>query len=197
MAGPNERLEEQIAFVLELDGAKTILRRNPLRDNSRRENDAEHMWHLAVMAMVLHEHAEEPVDVCRVLGMLLVHDIVEIDAGDTFIYDEQAHSDKMERERRAAERIFGLLPSDQGRELRALWEEFEARESPDARFAAAIDRLQPLLLNHASGGGAWREHGVRREQVTERNARIGASAPELWRLAREIIADAAASGYLD
>lgn len=192
----DERLGRQIEFVLECDRAKAVLRRNPLSDGSRRENDAEHSWHLALMALVLAEHADEPVDVGRVVRMLLVHDLVEIDAGDTFVYDDAAHADKEDRERRAADRIFGLLPDDQGAELRQLWEEFEARETPEARFAGAVDRLSPLLLNRASGGGAWREHGVRAEQVLELNARIGEAAPGLWEYAKGLIHDAVDEGLL-
>lgn len=191
-----DRLRSQIEFVLECDKAKRVLRQNPLSDGSRRENDAEHSWHLALMALVLAEHASEPVDVGVVLRMLLVHDLVEIDAGDTFVYDEAAHADKEEREAAAAERIFGLLPADQGDAFRALWEEFEARETPEARFAGAVDRLSPLLLNRASGGGAWGEHGITAPRVRELNARIGDAAPELWVYARELIDGAVEAGLL-
>lgn len=191
-----DRLRRQIEFVLECDRAKRVLRRNPLSDGSRRENDAEHSWHLAVMAIVLAEHAADPVDVGRVVRMLLIHDLVEIDAGDTFVYDDEAHVDKEEREAAAADRIFGLLPSDQGERFRALWEEFEARETPEARFAAAVDRLSPLLLNRASGGGAWREHGITADRVRELNSRIGESAPDLWDYARGLIEGAVEAGIL-
>lgn len=139
------RLRRQLDFILEIDKAKAVLRRSRLLDGSRRENDAEHAWHLAVMALVLAEYANEPIDLSRVVKMLLVHDIVEIDAGDTFIYDDSDPAAKAERERQAAHRIFGLLPADQQQELLALWEEFEARRTADARFAAALDRLQPQI----------------------------------------------------
>lgn len=192
----DDRLQRQLAFVREIDAAKRVLRQNPLADGTRRENDAEHMWHLAVMAVVLAEHATEPVDLLRVLKMLLVHDIVEIDAGDTFVYDEAARAGKVEREREAAERIFGLLPGDQGAELHALWEEFEAQATPEARFAAAVDRLLPMMLNHAAGGGAWAMHGITNDRVRARNEHIAGVAPELWEAARALIDDAVARGIL-
>ena len=191
------RLEQQLRFIVELDKVKSVFRQNPLADGSRKENDAEHMWHLAVLVLVLAEHADEPIDVAKVLTMVLLHDIVEIDAGDTFVYDEAAHHDKEERELAAAERIYGLLPDDQGDRFRAVWDEFEARESAEARFAAAVDRLQPLLLNHASGGGAWQEHGISSDRVLKRNAPIGSSSSTLWDAAQRLIADAVAKGYLE
>ena len=142
-----DRFEQQLRFIVEIDRLKNVLRRTLLTDASRRENSAEHSWHIALMAPLLAEHACEPVNVERVMRMLLVHDIVEIDAGDTFAYDANGNADKAERERRAADRLYGLLPDDQARELRAAWEEFEAAESAEARFAHALDRLQPLLQN--------------------------------------------------
>ncbi len=193
---PADRLERQLAFVREIDKAKGVLRQNPLSDDSRRENDAEHMWHLSVMAMVLAEHATETVDLLRVLRMLLIHDIVEIDAGDTFVYDDAAREGKQAREREAAERIFGILPEDQGAELRDLWEEFEARATPEARFAVAVDRLLPMMLNHASGGGAWSVHGITNDRVRARNEHIAEVAPDLWEAARALIDDAVARGIL-
>jgi putative hydrolase of HD superfamily len=192
----DERLTQQLSFILELDKAKQIFRQNPLTDGSRRENDAEHMWHLAVMTAVLAEHADEPVDVAKVIVMLLLHDVVEIDAGDTFVYDEAAHEGKEERERAAADRIFGLLPADQVRAFRDLWDEFEAKATPEARFAGAMDRLQPLLLNHASAGGAWAEHGIVATQVRKRNAPIGDASARLWAEALAVIDDAVGKGYL-
>jgi putative hydrolases of HD superfamily len=157
------RLEQQIAFVLELDRLKHVLRENPLADGSRRENTAEHSWHLAMMATVLAEHAEAPVDVGRVVQMLLLHDVVEIDAGDTFVYlaaDATVRAQQEQREQAAADRIFGLLPAEQGERLRATWDEFEAALTPEARFAKAVDRLAPMLLNEASGGGSWKRLGI-------------------------------------
>lgn len=194
---PSERLGRQLRFLLELDRLKGVLRRNRLADGSRRENDAEHSWHLAVAALVLREYAPPGVDPARAVAMLLLHDAVEIDAGDAFLYDPVAQAGRAERERRAAERIYGLLPPDQARELRGLWEEFEAGETPTARFAAALDRLLPLLLNHASGGAAWREHRVRQGQVQAATRSLAEASPVLARLAEALIDDAAARGYLD
>lgn len=157
------RLTEQIAFLVEIDKLKTVLRQTPIADGSRRENTAEHSWHLAMFAMVLAEHAPEPVDIARVITMLLLHDIVEIDAGDTFIYaaaDPAVAAQQEADELAAAHRIFSLLPVDQAARLRALWDEFEAKESSDAKFAKTIDRLQPILLNRVSGGGSWKVHAI-------------------------------------
>jgi len=191
-----ERFQKQLDFIIEIDRAKQILRRTLLTDGSRRENDAEHSWHIAVMAMILQEHAADSLDLSRTLQMLLIHDIVEIDAGDTFSYDEKAQADKAEREAKAADRLFGLLPEDQGRRLRELWEEFEARRTPEARFAAALDRLQPLMHNYITQGAAWRAHGVTKRQVIERNRHIAESAPSLWAYASSLIEDAVQKGYL-
>lgn len=191
-----ERLERQLQFILEIDRLKGVLRRTLLSDRSRRENSAEHSWHLAVMAVLLEEHAAVEVDLSRVVKMLLVHDVVEIDAGDTFLYDEPARQNKDAAERRAAERLFGLLPPDQGSELREIWDEFEARETPEARYAYALDRLQPLLLNVATEGVAWREHGVRSHQVLDMNRPMGEGAPTLWERARTLIEQAMEKGWL-
>ncbi len=191
-----DRLQRQLAFIVEIDKAKTILRNSLVIEAGRRENDAEHAWHLAVMARLLAEYAREEIDVDRVIEMLLVHDLVEIDAGDTFIYDTAARERQAEKERAAADRIFGLLPPDQADALRAAWEEFEARQTPEARFAFALDRLQPLLLNFHTQGHAWRKHGVRRAQVMAVNATIAYGAPELWEYARELIDEAVQRGYL-
>ncbi len=159
------RLAEQIAFLVEIDQLKTIIRQNLIADGSRQENTAEHSWHLAMCALILAEHANEPVDIGKVVQMLLIHDLVEIDAGDTFVYasaEQLAAQDHIEQA--AAERIFGLLPIDQGARLRALWEEFEAKETAEAKFAKAVDRVQPMLLNLASGGGSWERHGITADQ---------------------------------
>ena len=192
----SERLDAQIEFILELDKAKHVLRQNTVADASRRENDAEHMWHLAVMALVLREHAAADIDILRVVEMLLVHDVVEIDAGDTFAYDDAGQVDKEARETAAAERIFGLLPEDQARWIWELWLEFEAKATPEARFAASIDRLQPLLLNAASGGQAWSRHAVTADRVRARNAHIADGAPLLWEWAQWVIAGAIVEGIL-
>jgi putative hydrolase of HD superfamily len=162
------RLQQQIAFLVEIDRLKQILRRTRLVGGERLENSAEHSWHIAMIALVLAEHANEPVDVGHVIKMLLVHDIVEIDAGDTFAYDLAGYLDKEERERVAADRLFGLLPPDQCAELRGLWEEFEVQQSADARFANLCDRLMPSLQNYHNGGGTWREAGVDRAMVDHR-----------------------------
>ena len=192
-----ERLEKQVGFILEIDKLKHVLRRSVTIDPRRRENDSEHSWHLGVMAVLLAEYVrDESLDLTRVLQMVLVHDAVEIDAGDTYCYDEDRERDRVARERRAADRIFNMLPADQAEELRHLWDEFEERSTPEARFAAALDRLQPLLLNYHSKGLSWQHHGVSREQVLERNRPIEASCPSLWRFAVDLIDDAVSKGYL-
>jgi len=191
-----ERLQRQIAFIVEADRLKGVLRKTTLCDGSRAENSAEHSWHLALMVSVLAEYAEPGVDSGRVLRMLLVHDLVEIDAGDTFAYDVAANVGREARELLAAERIFGLLPGEQAEEFRALWEEFEAQATMDARFAAALDRLQPLLNNHNSGGGSWRAHAVTREQVERRMRPIEVALPALWPLVRDIVDRNCAAGHI-
>jgi putative hydrolase of HD superfamily len=193
---PETRLARQLAFVVELDKLKRTLRQTTLVDASRQENSAEHSWHLGMMAALLGEYAEPPVDLLRVLRMVLVHDVIEIDAGDTFCYDPRANLDKEERERRAAARLFGLLPPDQGEELHALWEEFEEGATPEARFAIALDRLQPLLQNFHTEGGTWRKHGITREQVLRRMRPIRDAAPELWPAVEGMIDHACAAGWV-
>jgi putative hydrolase of HD superfamily len=190
------RLDQQLKFIVEIDQLKSVLRRSLLCDASRRENSAEHSWHLAVMAALLAEYAAEPVEVLRVLKMLVIHDIVEIDAGDTYAYDPEANTTRNAREEEAAERIFGLLPEDQGRELRGLWDEFEAGATADARYANALDRLQPLLLNFQSGGISWLQHGVSAAAVLERMRPIQVGTPELWSLVQKIVTEATARGLL-
>ncbi len=193
----SDRLTAQIDFILEIDKMKTILRQNvPITQPYRQENDAEHSWHLAMMALLLADYADRPVDPARVVKMLLIHDLVEIDAGDTFIYDEAAHHDKEDREQRAADRIFGLLPDDQRDELRGLWDEFEARQSDDARFAAALDRLQPVLLNHATQGGRWRKNGVTAAKVLNRTKIVADGSQALWELLQDRVRDAVEQGYI-
>jgi putative hydrolase of HD superfamily len=177
----NDRLTRQMAFVAEADQLKQVLRRTPLGDRSRRENSAEHSWHVAVAALALCEHAE-PLDLRRVLELIAVHDLVEIDAGDTFAYDRdlEVHRTKAERERAAAARIFGLLPPDQAGRLHALWEEFEAAATAEARFANALDRLQALVQNMVAGGGSWVEYHVTRSQVLARMAPVESAMPAVW-----------------
>lgn len=192
----DNRLAQQVAFLIEADKLKQVLRRTPLADASRKENSAEHSWHLILAAMVLLEHAVHGVDLPRVLEMLAVHDLVEIDAGDTFAYDAQDLVTKADRERSAAERVFGLLPPEQASRLRALWEEFETQETPDARFANALDRLQPLLLNACAQGGSWRDHDLEREQVLQRMAPIQTALPVAWPLVLKIVDQFCASGVL-
>jgi len=193
----NDRLARQLGFIIEIDRLKSIVRRAPLADGSRRENSAEHSWHLAVMAMVLAEHADEPIDVGRVVRLVLVHDIIEIDAEDTFAYDPTGYLDKAEREQRAAERLFGLLPDDQSAEFRALWDEFEAHRTLEARFANALDRLMPLLHNYLNEGGVWRENGITPEQVRARMAPVAAGSAALGEVVETVVADALARGYFD
>lgn len=175
-----ERLKRQMEFIVEVDKVKNIFRQNYLADGERRENDAEHSWHMALMAVLLKEYAEEEIDLARVLPMVLVHDLVEIDAGDTYAYDEAGALTKAERETRAADRIFAILPEDQGRWLRGLWEEFEAYETADAKYAHMLDNCQPLLLNNASGGKSWREHQVKKSQIYRRNQHTGEGSGEIW-----------------
>ncbi len=191
------RLKQQLDFIIEIDKVKQILRQTLLMDASRQENDAEHSWHLAMMALVLAEYANAPVDILKVIKMVLIHDLVEIDAGDTFLYgDARQQEEHRQRERQAAIRIFGLLPAEQGAELKALWEEFEAKESMEARFAGALDRLQPLLHNYQTQGAAWQQHGVKVEQVLKMNAVIASGSEELWEYALQLIESAVTKGYL-
>jgi putative hydrolases of HD superfamily len=189
-------LARRLRFVLEADRLKSVLRRTRLLDGSRHENSAEHSWHLALMAVLLADTAAAEVDLLRVLSMLLVHDVVEIDADDTFAYDAAANLDRAERERLAADRLFGLLPEADAREMRGLWEEFEAGETTDARFAVALDRIQPLLLNANGGGGTWREHAVTRALVLRRMEPIRHGAPGLWPFVTRTIDEACAAGHI-
>jgi putative hydrolases of HD superfamily len=193
----NARLARQISFISEADKLKTVIRRTPLADGARLENSAEHSWHLALAAMALVEYAPG-VDLGRVLELVTVHDLVEIDAGDTFAYDPDGsvHRTKADRERAAADRVFGLLPSDQAARLRARWEEFEAMQSAEARYANALDRLQALLQNMNAGGGSWREYGVSRAQVLARMAPVETALPEVWPFILEVIDRFCASGAI-
>ena len=182
-----ERFEKQLRFILEIDREKNILRQTHLSGGGRQENDAEHAWHMAVMAYLLREYANEPIDLAKTLMMILIHDVVEIDAGDTYAYDEAAAATQREREEAAAERLFGLLPEDQGRELQGLFEEFEAYETAEARFAHTMDNFQPLMLNDSNGGGDWRARGVRRSQVEKRNEKTGTGSGKIWDYMQKII----------
>ena len=190
-------LDDQIRFLLEADRLKTVLRQSRITDDSRRENSAEHSWHLALMAVVLAGHAPAGTDLPRVLAMLLIHDLVEIHAGDLFVYSEPAALARQEEaERAAADRIFPLLPPGQAAALRGLWDEFEERRTPEARFARALDRLQPMLLNTVTGGGTWASHGVTADQVLLRVALIEDGSPTLGAYARELVASAVRNGLL-
>ena len=192
-----ERLAQQIRFIIEVDKLKEIFRQTVLINSRRAENDAEHSWHLCLIVITLAEHANGPqLDVLRVLKMLIIHDLVEIDAGDTFAYDVKAMADQHAREAVAADRIFGLLPPDQRREFRALWDEFESRRTPEARFAAAVDRFQPMLLNCHTEGAAWRRHGVTRDRVIARNSYIAEGSTTLWEYAQAMIEQTVAAGHL-
>ena len=192
-----DRFSQQIKFILELDKLKNVYRQTLVLHEDRQENDAEHSFHLAVMACILAEHAREKVDVLHVMKMVLMHDVVEIDAGDTYCYDEAGNQTKAERERKSADRIFALLPEDQCREYRGLWEEFEARETPEAKFANALDRIHPMLLNYIKGGISWKKHGIHAEQVEKRNCGVTADGSErIGEFAKEIIETAKAEGML-
>lgn len=182
-----KRLEQQIAFILEIDKVKQIMRQTSLTDGNRKENDAEHSWHIALMALLLKEYAEDEVDVAKVMTMVLVHDLVEIDAGDTYAYDEAAAESKKEREQKAADRIFGILPADQGNYLRSLWDEFEAYETADAKYAHLLDNFQPMLLNDASGGISWKEHDVKKSQIYKRNAHIEETSKTIWEHMKQMV----------
>ena len=192
----NRRLQDQIQFLMEIDKLKHVFRRTRLLDGSRYENDAEHAWHLAMMAMMLHEYSNEPVELPKVVKMVLIHDLVEIDAGDAFLYDENNAISKAEAETKAAIRVFGLLPEDQRREFIDLWKEFERKETPEARFAAALDRLEPLIQNAHTEGHAWIKYGITKDQVINKNRPpLIAGSEELWRYAEKMIAESADKGY--
>lgn len=191
-----ERLESQLQFLMELDKQKEIVRQTYLSDGGRKEGDAEHAWHMAVMAIALAEYANESIDLLKALKMILMHDVIEIDAGDTYAYDEDGNKTKKERELKAADRIYGMLPEDQKMEYRSLWEEFEAMETPEAKFANMLDKVQPVLLNHASGGKSWREHGVRKSQILERNRRTHEGSEVLWEYVRELIEENVKNGNI-
>lgn len=182
-----ERFERQKNFILEIDKEKNILRQTHLSGHGRQENDAEHAWHMAVMAYLLREYANEPIDLAKTMMTILIHDVVEIDAGDTYAYDEEGKSTQSEREEAAAERLFGMLPEDQGRELRQLFEEFEAYETAEARFAHTMDNFQPMLLNDSNEGGDWKAHGISRSQTEKRNEKTGTGSRQIWEYMKTIL----------
>lgn len=182
-----KRLQQQLEFLLEVDQMKQILRQTHIRGGSKQENDAEHSWHLALMAFLLDEHANEKVDVLRVMQMVLVHDLVEIDAGDTYAYDTEGNKTKRQREIKAANRIFGILPEDQGTFLRGLWDEFEEYETPEANYAHVLDNFQPLLLNHDNKGIDWQKHDVKKSQILKRNEKVASGSSQIWKCMEKII----------
>lgn len=187
-----KNLQKQIDFIIEIDKLKNIYRKTSLFNSDRKENSAEHSWHLAMMAIALHEHANQPVDLGKVIKMLLIHDIVEIDAGDTFLFDANKNHENTEEELEAAKRIFGLLPKKHAEELIALWLEFERAETEEAKFAKAIDRLAPMMQNATNNGGTWAEFNVPETQVVEKKKRIAEGSNTLWEYAQELI-----SSYYD
>jgi len=195
-AGVDPELAERLRFILEIDKLKSVLRQTMLADDSRRENSAEHSWHLAMTAMALAPFADEPVDLERVVKILLVHDIVEIDAGDVFIYDAEARAAVAQAELEAADRIFGMLPDPPGSDLRSAWDEYEARETPEAKFAYSCDRLQPLMLNLSIGGGSWNRHGITADQVKKINGGIALGMTKVWQAAEAMLDAAVADGAL-
>lgn len=193
-----ESMQAWLKFIVETDRLKQVYRQTEITGHSRRENSAEHSWHLALMAVLMMDAANaRDLDLLKVVKMLLIHDIVEIDAGDTFAYDEQGHQDKEERETKAAQRIFGLLPEEQREEMMALWREFEEHRTPEAKFALALDRFHPMLLNFHTEGAAWRKHHVTSRQVLERNQVIAEGSEALWDVARKLVDEAVSRGYLE
>lgn len=191
-----DRLEKQMKFILELDKIKKIIRQTPLSDGSRKENDAEHSWHLAVMCLLLSEYANEPIDIAKTIGMVLLHDVIEIDAGDTYAYDEAANETKREREVAAAQRIFSILPEDQVNIMRGLWDEFEEGITAESKFANTLDKIQPILLNDSSNGISWEEHKVRLSQILKRNEKTTDGSRELWNYALKIINKNVEEGHI-
>lgn len=190
------RLEKQIDFILELDKEKSVYRQTHISGYSRRENDAEHAWHMAVMAYLLKEYSDKKIDIAKTMIMTLIHDIVEIDAGDAYAYDEKAKEGQAEREQNAAKRIFGLLPDEQAREMLSLFDEFEKNDTPEARFAHAMDNFQPLLLNDSNDGKDWIAHGIKKSQVIKRQEKSKAGSKTLWEFSHEIIESNVRKGNL-
>lgn len=191
-----ERLQQQLDFILEIDKEKNVFRQTHLSGGGRAENDAEHAWHMAVMMALLSEYADDDFDLARGMLMCLIHDIVEIDAGDTYAYDEQAKTTQNDREEKAADRIFGLLPKDQAQKFRELFEEFDAGTTPEARFARVMDNVQPVLLNDANGGGDWLRHGVHRGQIEKRQQKTKQGSRSLYQLVEAIIDRNVAAGHI-
>ncbi len=184
-------------FIVEIDKLKNVMRQSFIIDGTRNENDVEHSWHLAMMAILLNKYAKEEVDTFKVVKMVLIHDIVEIDAGDTFAYDYEGMKDKEERERKAADRIFAILPDNLRDEIRNLWDEFEEAKTPEAKFARAIDRVQPIILNYFSGGGSWKVHSIKKEDVIRRNIEVKEGCPILWDYALYLLDKAEEEGFFN
>ncbi|MBR5980081.1 MAG: HD domain-containing protein [Oscillospiraceae bacterium] len=192
----DDRIERQMAFTLEIDKEKNVYRQTHLTGHGRNENDAEHAWHMAIMAYLFREYSNEPIDISRVMLMCLIHDLVEIDAGDTYAYDPALKATQKEREEKAKERIFSILPEDQKKEFTALFDEFEARETADARFARAMDNFQPLLLNNDNGGNDWREHGVDAKSVYARQIKTKDGSEKLYEITEKLIQNGIENGAL-
>lgn len=191
----NRSFDQRIDFIKEVDKLKSVFRHTYLFDGTRNENDAEHSWHLAIMAIVLEDCSNERVDIIKVIKMVLIHDLVEIDSGDFILYTDRKE-EKLEKEKKAAERIFGLLPKELRTEFTYLWKEFEEKKTPEARFAAAIDRLEPIMQNHATGGRAWKKNGIKLEQVIEANRHIAEGSESLWEYAKKLIENAEEEGFI-
>lgn len=191
-----DRIKKQLEFMLELDKMKNLYRQTYVLHENRKENDAEHSWHLAIMAMLFSEYSNEDIDVLHVMKMVLIHDVVEIDAGDTYCYDAEGYKSKADREEKAAQRIFGMLPEDQKEEFYALWREFEDSVTPDARFAAMLDRMHPMMLNYTKEGISWREHDIHKEQVMSRNMAYFDTSDQLAEVIKQVIEDAGEKGWL-
>ena len=192
----DQRLKQQMDFLLEVDKEKNIFRQTHLSGGGRAENDAEHAWHMALMIYLLREYANQDFDPLKAMVMALIHDVVEIDAGDTYAYDDAGLATQQEREAKAAQRIFGLLPQDQRDEMLALFREFEDYETPEARFAHVLDNLQPLMLNHANNGGDWRAHQVKKSQIYKRNAKTAAGSQTLWAYMEDMVAENVKKGNI-
>ena len=192
----DDRLRKQMEFALEIDKEKNVFRQTHLSGKGRNENDAEHAWHMAIMAYLLKEYSNSEIDISRVMIMCLIHDIVEIDAGDTYAYDKEGLATQKEREDAAKERIFSILPEDQKKELTALFDEFEENKTPESKFAHAMDNLQPLMLNNSNGGGDWREHGVTKEQVYGRQSKTREGSEKLYELTDQIIREHISKGNI-
>ncbi|MGN1410920.1 MAG: HD domain-containing protein [Oscillospiraceae bacterium] len=192
----NERLKKQIEFLVEIDKMKNIYRQTLVLHEDRAENDAEHSWHLAMLVMILSEYSNQPIDVLHVIKIVLIHDIVEIDAGDTYCYDVEGNKSKAEREEKASQRLFGMLPDDQRQELYSLWREFEEKSTAESKFANVVDRIQPITLNYRKDGISWIKHGVKAQQVLDRNSHVAEGSKELWEYVQYIIDDAVKNGML-